>query len=1117
MIVSITAKLTFQLIQNIATMATIILFFLLHVSMPAGPRKWGINLLELSLFTLLAGVAIIPVWETSGYLTVSILPLFLAPLHTGLREAFLVALFSTAIMLALPNSTMLFWPITGTMITLLGIFVLHRFSNYSSRYKISLLFLFNTLYFVNYYYGAVAVFGSHFLIPPEAVPVSIGYMAFFLASINTIGTLFLDRLIAYFKNHRQPTSPITQEEEKYRSLVENALVGIYIVQNNKLVYVNSGLSVITGVSSQFLLGIDNIFDYIHPDDHDKVRENVKKMFSGATSRTSYELRLIKDNRCVHVEVFSNRITYEGKPAYIGSMVDITARRQSEIEIRQQQDRLRGIIAAIPDVVTVIDKKGILREILSHRESLSPLSANPVLGQSIYDIVPEPLAEQIMQNIHAALYSQNVVSYSFTFTTEDNRIWNIRLSPINAEEVVSTIRDVTKNKKIEDNYRLSMEKFQTLFNSSNDGVFVFPAIFSETTTFLEVNEAACKKLGYTREELLKLPVGAITEISSPELAKSEWDKLMLTGHSICELVHIAKDGRRILVEANSHLFNLWDSPKIITIARDITARKEIELALRESEARFRYLARHIPLMLWMDDQNGNCIFTNQKWQDFTGATPAEGSKLDWSNYVHPSDKQLIESTLQSALDRQSPFTYEFRMLRCDGEYRWVQAVGIPRRNADNSFAGYIGCCLDIHDKKHAENVLTNSYRRLEKDVEAQSRLLANSNAKLAQEIFVRRAMEKRYRKLFDSVQDAIFVWKITPNGLPGRIIEVNDVACQWLKYTRDELLALTMLSVMPNQGSAFTADRMEKLLASRQAIFEFDYITKDGRHVPAEINAHLFALNGELVGLCIARDISDRKQAELDLLAARNRINKADKLAFLGNMAAGIAHEINQPLNSIKVTADSILMWFKSGQSYQKEEFLEDVQTISQQATRIANIIKYIRDLIRSHQQTTSQRFNMAQAITNAVNMLTPQLNAARVSLTLDLEDKTLEVNGSLVHMEHVILNLINNALEALESTQQATKKITIQTRLEDRIIVLISDNGPGIPEAIKDKLFTPFFTTKGTGMGLGLSIVKSVITSHGGQITVTNNKPCGAVFRLAFPLIDENNIESFSDTNTETK
>ncbi|MBP2636356.1 MAG: sensor signal transduction histidine kinase [Firmicutes bacterium] len=1115
LIVSISALMTFHLLETVATMAIIILFFLLHFSMTISPRKWGINFLELSLFALLTGIAIIPTWVTDGQLTLRAIPVLLAPLHTGLRESILVVLFSTAIMLALSNSTIFFWPITGTMIALLGSFVVHRSSQNNIRHKIILLFLLNALYFINYYYGAVAVYGSTFIMPPDDIPIPIGYIAVFLTVMNTIGTIFLDQLIAHFKNHRQLTSQIAHAEEKYRNLVENALVGIYIVQNNKLVYVNPGVSAITGVSNQFLLDIDNIFDYIHPDDHSNVRKNIREMLSGTTERNSYELRLVKDNRCVYVEVFSNYITYEGKPAYIGSMVDITARRQSEVEIRQQQKRLRGIIAAIPDVVTVIDKKGILREILSHRETLSPLSANPVLGQSIYDIVPEPLAGQIMQNIHAALYSQNVVSYSFTFTTVDNRIWNIRLSPINADEVVSTIRDVTKTKKIEDNYRLSMEKFQTLFNSSNDAVFVFPAIRSENTAFLEVNEAACKKLGYTREELLNLPVHAITELPSEELAKNEWDKLMLTGHSIFELVHVAKDGRRILVEANSHLFNLWDSPKVITIARDITARKQIELALRESDARFRYLARHIPLMLWMDDQNGNCIFTNQKWQEFTGISPDEGTKLNWSNHVHPSDKQLIESTLQSALDRQAPFTYEFRMLRYDGEYRWVQAVGIPRRNADNSFAGYIGCCLDIHDKKHAENVLTNSYRRLEKDVEAQSRLLANSNAKLAQEIFVRRAMEKRYRKLFDSVQDAIFVWKITPNGLPGRIIEVNDVACQWLKYTRDELLALTMLSVMPNHGSAFASDRMEKLLASRQAIFEFDYITKDNHHVPAEINAHLFALNGELVGLCIARDISDRKQAELDLLAARNRINKADKLAFLGNMAAGIAHEINQPLNSIKVTADSILMWFKSGQPYQKEEFLEDVQTISQQATRIANIIKYIRDLIRSHQQTTSQRFNMAQAITNAVNMLTPQLNAAKVSLTLDLEDKTLEVNGSLVHMEHVILNLINNALESLESTQQAKRKITIQTRLEDRIIVLISDNGPGIPETIKDKLFTPFFTTKGTGMGLGLSIVKSVITSHGGQITVTNNKPCGAVFRLAFPLIDENNIETISDTNTE--
>ncbi len=1108
---SVISAATFHLLEDIATMATIILFFLLHFSLATAPKKWGINRLEISLFALLTLIATISTWSTAGQLTISMIPFLLAPLHIGLREVVFVVFVSTSILLALAGSNLTGWTILGSVIAILGVFVLHRFSDCRPRKKIGLLLIINGLYFTTYYYAMATIHGSTFIIPPADTPVDVSYIAILLTLINSTGIVVLDRIMTYLKNHRQLTAQVAQAEEKYRNLVENSLVGIYIIQNNKFLYTNPGLTAITGFSSQQLLGIKNIYDYIHPDDRHKVRENIKAMLSEKTDRSSYEVRLIENDRCLHVEVFSNYITFDGKPALIGSMIDITARRQTEAALRQKQKRLQGIIAAIPDVVTVIDKNGILREILSHQDSLSPLTAKPVLGQSIHDICAEPLARQIMQNIHAALHSKYVVSYSFTFQTLDNRIWNIRLSAINADEVVSTIRDVTKNKKIEDNYRLSMEKYQTLFNSSSDAIFVFPVSQGQASPFLEVNDAACKKLGYNREELLNLSVYDISEMSQ-EMADSERNKLLCTGHSLLEVVHIAKDGHRVFVEVNSHLFNLWDSPKIISIARDITARKQIEMALRESEARFRYVASHIPLMLWMDDQDGYCIFTNKKWQEFTGTNPDLGTKLDWSSYVHTSDRQLIQSTLKSALDRQAPFSYEFRMLRCDGEYRWVQAVGIPRHNSDNSFAGYIGCCLDIHDKRQSESVLTNSYRRLEKDVEAQSRLLANSNAQLAQEIFTRRAMEKRYRKLFDSVQDAIFVWKITPAGMPGRIIEVNDVACQWLNYTRNELLSLTMLSIMQSQISSLSATRMEKLLASRQAIFEFDYLTKDNRSVPAEVNVHLFSLNGELVGLCIARDISDRKQAELELLAARNRINKTDKLAFLGNMAAGIAHEINQPLNSIKVTADSILMWSKDGHSYQIAEFREDVQTISKQATRIANIIKYIRDLIRSHQQTTTQRFNMIQAINNAVTMLTPQLNAAKVTLSLDLTEKPLEIIGSLVHMEHVILNLINNAMESLESSTQPHREIHIQTLLEDRIIVLIADNGPGIPEASHQKLFVPFFTTKDTGMGLGLSIVQSVITSHGGQITVQNNETGGATFRLSFPLIDEDTMEDTANS-----
>lgn len=892
---------------------------------------------------------------------------------------------------------------------------------------------------------------------------------------------------------------------KYRNLVENLSIGIYIIQGTKLVYGNKNFEAIIDHPQSDLLVVDNIYNYIHPGDWELVREIMQKCLSGQKVDARYEVRILtKTGTCRYVEVLSSHcIEFDGKPSVAGALVDITERKKTEAELHRTQEKLRGVLNAAADTISIIDKDGVICEILSRTNENSEMATKFSVGKNICDIVDRTLAHKTMQYVHMALKNKTVCT--FDCQIEKNKIYEARLAAINPHEAVLMLRDNTTRRLYDsDNFRTIQERCEALFNNSNDAIFVSPPSTSKHASFLEVNDRACSFLGYTRAELLNMSIADINDSSSLKTTCSQLEKLMKMEHVFFEATFRTKSGRQIAVEINAYMVKFWNTFRVITIAKDVSEQKLSERALLESEERFHYLSNNIPLILWMDDKDGNCTFVNEKWREYTGVTTQNPAEITWTDYIHPKDRQMVEDTFCSAVNRKKKYFYEYRMLRFDGRYRWVQSSGIPRFDTDNTFVGYINCCLDIHDKILADRDLKYYYKRLERSAEEQTRQLANTNAILAQEIFVRRAAEKRYRQLFDSVQDAIFVWKITAQGLPGRIIEVNNVACRWLGYSRNELLSLCMFDTMSNQGKAATTLRMEKLLASRQAIFEFDHVTKDGRIILAEVNAHLFALNGELVGLSIARDISDRKKAETELLAARDRINKAEKLAFLGNMAAGIAHEINQPLNSIKVTADSILMWSKEGNTYNWEEFLEDVQTISEQSSRIASIIKYIRDLIRTNQTPNNQRFSLAIAVRNTIKMMTPNLDAVGVTLIHDLTDDPLEIYGSLAYMEHVILNLMNNALQALVSSPQPQKEITIRTKYQDKIILQVSDNGPGIPEAVKAKIFTPFFTTKNDGMGLGLAIVKSVVTSNGGNIMIFDNPDRGVTFQLEFPTMEPN-------------
>ncbi|WP_371372602.1 PAS domain S-box protein [Sporomusa aerivorans] len=1089
-----------QLLENLGAMALVLLLFLHHCPAAVSHHKYEANARGFLLFALLGLISLIPVLEIPSFTpNLSMVPVILTSVYVGLPEAALVGLLTSTALLVVGGYDWIPWAAATPCWGLIAAFMRNIFYDYRPSWRLGMATLVNCLFSLNIYILANSFYaGATFSLFSKPNALFNFFIPLTVASVA--GATLLNWLIVYFQQGLDAQKKLLQAEARYRRIVDSSLVGIYTIQGNKLTYVNRGFSVITNRSGDQLSTIENIYDHVHPDDRELVRENIRKRVTREQEQIKYEMRLCVAGAIRHVEVHGSYIDLEEESSVIGTMIDITDRKQAELELARSEARLRAIIAAVPDMVTVIDKNGILCEVLSTNE-MSPLSAAHRTTNNINELFEQCSSEELLQQIRDVLKLQTV--RTFEHRNAGQSVLEIRLSPINASEVVAIVRDITARKQTEENYRLTMERYQSLFNSSNDAIFVLPVTQDRQATFLEVNDNACKRLGYSRDELLQMFIFDITEWPDQEMAKRSWQQITQSGHDLIEVTHIAKDGTRIPVEINSHLFKLWGTPRIIAVARDISERRQVETALRESEERFRYLANHIPILLWMDDQDGNCIFVNKQWQEYTGKLWRSGTSIDCTAFIHPKDRQLVKYALEKARGWREKFSYEYRLLSTDGEYRWVQAIGIPWYNPDESFAGFIGCCLDVHDKKLTDRVLKHSYKRLEKSVEEQSRQLANANATLAQEIFVRRAVEKRYRQLFDSVQDAIFVWKITSQGLPGKIIEVNDVACRRLGYTREDLLSLSMLETMSQQSRITTAIRMEKLVASRQTIFELEQLDKHGNTTPSEVNAHLFALNGELVGLCIARDISDRKQAESELLAARIRISKTEKLAFLGNMAAGIAHEINQPLNSIKVTADSILMWAKEGQTYNWEEFLDDIQTISDQSARIANIIKYIRDLIRSNQQANSQVFSLTKAIANATHMLQSQLDAAGVTLSLKLLDDPLEICGSLAHMEHVLLNLITNALDALVSLQQLQREIEIETLLEDRIIVKISDNGPGISEAVKQRMFTPFFTTKSTGMGLGLAIVKSVITSHNGQITVDNNDRGGATFRLEFPLIED--------------
>ncbi len=247
----------------------------------------------------------------------------------------------------------------------------------------------------------------------------------------------------------------------------------------------------------------------------------------------------------------------------------------------------------------------------------------------------------------------------------------------------------------------------------------------------------------------------------------------------------------------------------------------------------------------------------------------------------------------------------------------------------------------------------------------------------------------------------------------------------------------------------------------------------------------------------------RLQAEKKQYEALQIADKASRMASIGVIAAGITHEINQPLNDIKVTADSVLMWERNNRGILPEEFCPWLKSISGSVNRITGIIKHMRAHWVTPGQSGNEQVNLFDSINRAVFLVGNQLEAHGVELTVQQERNRLTVIGNKINLEQIVLNLVVNAMHALEQKEGDGKKITVTVGEQDgQAFIRVADNGPGLESEKLDKLFDPFYTTKKAldGMGLGLAIVKRFTEGFGGRVRAENNPDGGACFIVNLPL-----------------
>ncbi|AXF01728.1 trifunctional serine/threonine-protein kinase/ATP-binding protein/sensor histidine kinase [Paraburkholderia hospita] len=359
-------------------------------------------------------------------------------------------------------------------------------------------------------------------------------------------------------------------------------------------------------------------------------------------------------------------------------------------------------------------------------------------------------------------------------------------------------------------------------------------------------------------------------------------------------------------------------------------------------------------------------------------------------------------------------------------------------------------------------------------------------------------EAKIRRLVDANIVGIFVW-----DLDGRILEANDAFLRVIGYDRDDLLSgrLRWSDLTPPEWHE--RDRTEWMpelrITGTLQPFEKEYFRKDGSRVPVLIGVAMLEERGTQ-SIAFVLDLSERKRAEAVVRKMQQELAHANRVATMGQLTASIAHEINQPVAATVTNAQAALRWLRA-EPPDVNEVGQVLGRIVKDGNRAAAVIGRIRELVKKA-PPRKEPFNINTAIRDVVDFTRGEARKHGASVQTRLADQLPHVHGDLIQLQQVLLNLLINAMEAMSGVSDGVRELTIGTAMNepDVVMVTVCDSGPGVAPVHIECLFEPFYTTKSTGLGMGLSICRSIIEAHGGRLWARANVPHGAIFEFTIPV-----------------
>ncbi len=485
------------------------------------------------------------------------------------------------------------------------------------------------------------------------------------------------------------------------------------------------------------------------------------------------------------------------------------------------------------------------------------------------------------------------------------------------------------------------------------------------------------------------------------------------------------------------------------------------SLRDSELRFRNIADCSPVMMWTSGTDGGQDFSNRRWLEFTGKTLEQSLGNGWAKSVHPDDLQRTFEEYHKSFAARGPLELEFRIRRHDDEYRWILSHGAPRYGANGEFMGYVGSAIDLTERREQEAALRRS--------------------------------EARYRDVVES--QANFVCRMLADGT---LTFVNSAYCRFLGREKLELLGQSFVECLPAAARLPAREALDQALGGiGQAAWECEVAHADGTRGWQSWVCHALEAGPDEAReiQVIGYDVTDRKRAE----ESGRQLAQATRFAAVGELTAMVAHEINQPLCAILSNAEAAEIMLRTDQP-PLDELREIVADIRKDDLRADAAIRGIRSLLR-RRDYDPRPVDLVATINHVFKLSAGDALHRRVPIRHELAPDLPPVTGDRSSIEQVLVILIVNGMDAMKDTPESARDLVVSARRDGEFVeVTVRDRGHGIAPANMSQLFDSFFTTKADGMGMGLSIARSMIFVHGGRIWAENSPEGGATFHFTLAV-----------------